>query len=165
MLACAAAASVLLGGWAARAQDAGRAEAFIRQLYARYTTKQEFSPFADVLTVRAIATPGLAQLVHRDQVLSTAAHDEGGLDADPVCGCQDPGGMRLDSVAVAPGAAGQATATAILQFGSDRVTRRFLLQAVGGEWRIDDITDGTGQNGVRAALNQSITGFQRRHKR
>ncbi len=163
-MAYAACALVMLGSGPVQAQDAGSAEAFIRQLYARYATDQAFSPFADLPTVRAIATPELAQLVLRDQAASAAAHDEGGLEADPVCGCQDSGGMRVNGVAVAAAAAGQATATATLQFGPDRVIRRFSLRAIGTEWRIDDITDGNGRNGVRAALTRSLAEMQRRHR-
>ena len=162
---CAAAALVTLGCMPVRAQDAGGAEAFVRQIYARYAASQTFSPFADLPSVRAIATPGLAQLVQRDRQASAATGDEGGLDADPVCGCQDADGLRLTGVAVAVSGAGRATATATLQFGADRVVRRILLQAVGAEWRIDDITDGNGRGSVRAALARSTAEAQSRRRR
>ena len=147
---------ITLGGaLPVQAQDAGSAEAFIRQLYTRYANDPQVSPFADVRSVRGIATPGLAQLVQRGQ---------GGLEADPVCGCQDAEGLKLNDVAVAVLAAGQATATANLQFGPDRVARRFSLRAVGTEWRIDDITSGNGRNSLRAALSKPVADLQRQRR-
>ena len=158
-LTCTVAAIIAFGCPPARAQDAGGAAAFIRQLYAHYVADPNFSPFADLATVRTIATPGLARLVQRNR--DATGHREAGLDADQVCGCQDAEGLRLAGVAVTAGTAGQATATATLQVGSDRVVRRFLLRLVGAEWRIDDITNASGRDGVRAALTQSIAVVQR----
>ncbi len=146
---------VLVAGTAgpAAAQDAASAEAFLRGLYARYAAKPDFSPFADPATVTAIATPSLAALVKRDLAASAAAHDVGKLDFDPVCGCQDSDGMQVAAVAARVDAPGRATGTVTLRFGTQRVTRVMLLQAVGDAWRIDDIRDGAGGGDLRRILS------------
>lgn len=88
------------------------------------------------------------------------------MDFDPVSGSQDPDGLRLADVKFAPDASGRAVATFDLRFGKEQVTRRLLLVAVKGEWRIDDITDGQGHDGVREILTRAAAPAPtRRHER
>ncbi len=148
-------AAVLIGPPPAAAQDAQAADAFVRKLYGRYHTQRDFSPFFDPPTVRAITTPSLAALVKQDQDASAAAQDGSTLDFDPVSGGQDNDGLQLADLKFEPGKPGQAVVTVDLRFGKERVTRRLLLVAVKGEWRIDDITDGKGHDGVREVLTQA----------
>ena len=148
----------------ANAQDAKGAETFVRAIYGRYHTEKEFSPFAHQGTVDALATPALAALFKRDQQTSHAAQDESELDSDPVSGSQDPEGLKLVDLKVQTPAPGQAQATATLQISGEQVVRRFSLLAVKGAWRIDDITDGKGQDSLRETLKHSIALHAPGHK-
>lgn len=147
--------AVLICPIGAAAQDAKAADTFVRGLYRRYQTQKDFSPFFDGPTVRSIFTPALATLVKQDQEASAASQEVGALDFDPVSGSQDPTGLRLADVKFAPDQPGRAVVTVDLRFGKEQVTRRLLLVAVKGEWRIDDITDGKGHDGVRAILTRA----------
>ncbi len=158
-------AAFLLGALPARAQDAKAAETFVTALYARYRTQPDFSPFVDVRATRAIATPSLTDLVGREQAASRAAHEESKLDYDPLSGSQDSEGLQLADLRVELTKPGQAVATATLRFGQDRQTRRLLLAAVGSEWRIDDITDAKGGEGLRETLNHALASHRSAHRR
>lgn len=157
LLACLLGGVVSAGTAQAALLDAASAEAFVRRLYRSYgNDNHRGSPSSDRRTLLAIATPRLAALVQRDNDIAAAAHDGTYLDSDPICGCQDDGGIKIASITAQVEATGRATAVAVLQFSMQRVTRRFVLRGADGRSCIDDITDGDGQDSVREFLTRSL---------
>ena len=156
----------VFGGWLAlgllgvpgvHAQDAKAAETFVRTLYAHYGTQKDFSAFADARSTQAIATPSRAALFERELAASRTAREESEIDYDPVAGGQDNEGLQLVGLQVELTKPGQAVAAATVRVAQDAPhTRRLRLAAVKGEWRIDDITNGKGQEGLRENLTRAI---------
>lgn len=83
------------------------------------------------------------------------------FDADPVCNCQDPSGLRFLSASVPESSATEAVAVVHFDFGQgvafspvDSRRRHTLhLKKEADGWRIDDITDASGWS-FRASLAQ-----------
>lgn len=83
------------------------------------------------------------------------------FEADPVCDCQDPAGLRFLSSSVPEYSATEAVAVVHFDFGQgveltpeDARSRHTLhLQKEAGGWRIDDITNADGWS-FRASLAQ-----------
>ena len=157
-------AALLCGPLPADAQDARSAEAFVTQLYQRYHTQKDFSPFADLPTVNTIATPALAALVKQEQKASAAADDEGAMDSDPLSGSQDSEGLQVAGLKIEPAGSGKAVADVTLRFQTERVLRRLFLVAVNGQWRIDNITDEKGHDDLRAKLARSLAAHAPGHQ-
>src|ERR1700735_2592532 len=104
----------LLAAAPATAQDAAGARAFVHSLYAAY-----HGPGPDYLGRLApqVFAPGLLALIRR-AAASTPQGDVGVLDGDPICDCQDSGGLRNVEVTVVGAAGGQARATAHFRISS-----------------------------------------------
>jgi hypothetical protein len=119
----------------APAQDAASANAFVRSLYAAY-----HGDGPDYLgrQAGAVFAPSLLRLIRRDAA-QTPAGDAPNLDGDPICDCQDFGGLKLTDVKVEGGQGGHATATARLRISADRRTVKLDLIAVQGHWRVSDV--------------------------
>jgi hypothetical protein len=128
-----AAALVAVGG--AHAQDAASADAFVRGLYAAY-----HGAGPDYLGRQAgtVFAPPLLRLIRRDAA-ATPAGDAPDLDGDPICDCQDSGGLMLVDVKIKGGAGGRAVATASFRIAADRRAVKLDLAAVQGHWRVSDI--------------------------
>jgi hypothetical protein len=62
------------------------------------------------------------------------------LNYDPICGCQDSGDFRLDSVTVMPGADARKADVAVV-FSSMGETKRQTLKLVkeGPMWKVNDV--------------------------
>ncbi len=112
--------------------DAAQVETFVKQLYApRSMTK-----------LKQYADPPLAALIDEDARL-TPKGDEGALDFDPFCNCQDDTGLQVQVVvrSVTPKAA---TVDANLTFSGntehhkDKITYHLVM--LDGAWRIHDMT-------------------------
>jgi hypothetical protein len=122
-----------------RAQTLQQADGFVRHLYAGY--EHPSSPAEPDYTGREAASvfsPAMVRLIRRDQ---HQAHGEvGKLDGDPICDCQDSGGMKLTHLDVTATAAGRAAARVTLHFpgaAENHLQIQLLWGAAG--WRIDDI--------------------------
>jgi len=128
------------------AQDLGSAKAFIRALFAPDTHGAPQSKASDAMAkVRTVATPALAALSE-----AVDAHE---LDFDPICLCQESDDLKIVGVSVR--ADGPERAQASVALLSDRVyARRFLLVAVDGGWRVDNVT--AGDESLRAILADRI---------
>ena len=135
---------------AAAAQDAASADAFVRHLYAAY---HGAGPDYLGRQAGAVFAPPLLRLIRRDAA-ETPAGDAPNLDGDPICDCQDAGGLKLTEVKVEGGADGHATATVRFRIAADRRTVRLDLAAVQGHWRVSD---------VHTAETPSLAAFLRRH--
>jgi hypothetical protein len=126
---------------ALHAQDLAAARAFAQQLYAAY--EHPASPSGpDVLGKSAgrIFSPSLLQLIRYDQA-HTPPGDVPALDGDPICDCQDPGGLHLAALDVASAGADRASARATLQFPGEKSARtiRLSLLLTPSGWRVDDV--------------------------
>lgn len=129
------AALVFLAAHSARAQDLPAAQAFVAGLYAAYHGKGP-----DYLGREAKATfaPALLRLIRRDAT-ETGPGDVGALDGDPICDCQDFGGLRNVRMKVTGGVKGQARATVRFQISSEWRTVNLDLVAIQGHWRVGDV--------------------------
>ena len=108
--------------------------AFLERTYASYAN----SNFSPLEKPGRIFAPQLRAAILEDERL---AHGEVGfLDGDPLCDCQDTGGMRSKIVSVARTAAG-ASALISIHFDGTNDTREIRLKLVETRegWRIADV--------------------------
>lgn len=125
---------MLLAALAAAAQPAESPRAYVERLYAHYR-QADYSPFKQP---SRIFTPRLLAAINED---SRLAHGEvGNLDGDPICQCQDAGGLHASIKSVALNGTDRATVSVQLDFPDSTPTRvRLSLVRTGGGWRIADI--------------------------
>lgn len=118
----------------ARAQDLGAARAFVAGLYdGRAETRDPLGEAAP----RIFASPLLAA-IRKDQ--HDAQGEVGALDGDPICDCQDDGGMTVSKLAVSPVDARRARADVTLRWPANETRRvRFDLVVTSAGWRIADV--------------------------
>jgi hypothetical protein len=121
----------------AAAPSAETAREFVERVYAGYG-EADYDPLADP---GRIFSPGLVAAIREDARLS---RDEVGfMDADPLCQCQDPAGLRPTIRDVRQPARSSAVAHILLDFGgSDRRDLRLRLVRTRAGWRISDIVTG-----------------------
>jgi hypothetical protein len=122
------------------AQTAGQATVFLRHLYDLYEhPPTELGP--DILAKHPLQvySPSLYRLVRHDQ-LRAGPGNVGNLDYDPICVCQDNGGMKLASLQVIKTGATTATASVTLTFPEPLTlhAKLLLLWTLAG-WRVDDV--------------------------
>ncbi|CAN5340250.1 hypothetical protein BH10PSE2_BH10PSE2_18880 [soil metagenome] len=90
----------------------------------------------------------------------TPEGDEGFFEADPICACQDNGGMRLTSVAVTPKDATHADAAVVMTWTQatppETIRQTFNLVREGGAWKIDDIQRDQSQEFPQPPLVQAL---------
>jgi hypothetical protein len=124
----------LLAALASPAQAAESPRAFVEHLYAGYR-EQDYNPLA---RPDRIFAPPLVAAIAEDARLS---HDEVGyMDADPLCQCQDPAGLRPVVEEVRATARDRATARILLDFGAaDRRGLTLRLVRTRAGWRIADV--------------------------
>jgi hypothetical protein len=126
--------------------------AFVERVYAGYRDP-DYSPLAHP---RRIFAAPLVAAIREDRRLS---RDEVGfMDADPICQCQDPSGLRPDIREVATPTRSTATVRVVIDFGGSDV-RDLSLRLVrsAGSWRIADIVTAD-----QTSLLDSLTRFNRR---
>lgn len=129
-------AALLVGSAAsASAQDADSAGTFVVGLYAAYHGK---GPDYLGRQAKAVFSPRLLALIRRDRA-RTPKGDAPSLDGDPICGCQDFGGLKFDVLEVTGGAGGRSRATVRLWFPQEVRILKLDLVAVDGHWRVDDV--------------------------
>jgi Protein of unknown function (DUF3828) len=126
---------ILIALAAAAAQPAETPRAFMGRLYANYR-HSDYSPFTHPERVFA---PRLLAAIKEDERL---AHGEVGfLDGDPLCDCQDTGGMR-SSIASVTGSRGTAAAHIMVSWrdtGEHSDIRLKLVRTPAG-WRVADVS-------------------------
>jgi len=128
--------------------------AFVERLYAGYRD-ENYSPLTRPGRVFA---PPLVAAIREDQRLS---RDEVGyMDADPLCQCQDPSGLKPKIGEVRQPTRSKATVHVLLDFGpSDRRDLGLQLVRTAAGWRIADIVTAEEQS-----LLDSIRRFNRRRR-
>jgi hypothetical protein len=129
----------LIVGAALSASAAAPAEtpkAFMERLYSYYRNER-YSPFTHPSRVFA---PQLLAAINEDSKL---AHGEVGyLDGDPVCQCQDTGGMHTSIAGVTQQGADKASVRVSLVWDGEkpRPPTTFNLVRTKGGWRIADVS-------------------------
>jgi hypothetical protein len=125
----------LLAPLHAHARPLDSARAFTEGLYEAYRHGEP-----DYLGARASATfaPHLLALMRHDQA-ATPSGDVGALDGDPICDCQDDGGMKTGRIEVEDVAPGRALATVTLRFPAEVTTVKLDLVSWHGRWRVADV--------------------------
>jgi Protein of unknown function (DUF3828) len=108
--------------------------AFVERIYASYRN-ENFNPFEHSERVFA---PKLNAEINEDARL--ARGEVGFLDGDPICSCQDTGGMRSRVVSVARSGA-SATAHIVVTWSgtTDRRDIKLNLVRTSAGWRIADV--------------------------
>lgn len=138
-------------------------EAFVRSLY--LTTAGGTTAPNEDLMVGAVETPGIWSARTDALIGETETLGEPGeyayFEADPICDCQDDGGMMLKSVVVTPTGANRADATVMLEWTGaepvERKTQTFKLVDEGGAWKIDDIVRDQTDEYPQASLVEGMT--------
>jgi hypothetical protein len=117
-------------------QSLADADAFVRSLYRGY----EHNHAPDYLGAGAsrVFSPHLLGLIRRDERF-TPAGDVPSLDGDPICDCQDPGGLHGVQVQVASAGAGRAQAKVVFRLDTESRALTIDLVAVHGRWLVDDV--------------------------
>jgi hypothetical protein len=126
---------MLLALAAAAAQPADTPRGFMERLYANYR-QSDYSPFTHPGQVFA---PRLLAAINEDSKLANG--EVGYLDGDPVCQCQDSGGMHPTVAGVAQQGANKAVVTVSMRWEGEkpRPTKFTLLRTPQG-WRIADVS-------------------------
>jgi uncharacterized protein DUF3828 len=119
------------------AKDAPSARTFVEQLYASYTP--DVAPKVLGADASKIFAAPLLALIREDQ--KRAQGEIGLLDHDPVCGCQDSGRMKTQSISVAEQSRSRARATVNLANAGETKKLDLDLTLENGRWRIADIAD------------------------
>jgi len=143
MLAAVAACAVAMPALAAGGPDANAARTFVQKLYAHYPQK-EGGPFFEPTGKNAadVFDAGLVAAFKEDTRL--AKGEVGFVDADPICMCQDDGGLKPKIVSVTMKGA-NADAVVDLQYqGGDGKPNLLTLHLVpvNGQWRVHDLSMG-----------------------
>ena len=126
---------ILLALAAAAAQPADTPRGFMERLYANYR-QSDYSPFTHPDRVFA---PRLLAAMNEDTKL--AEGEVGYLDGDPVCQCQDTGGMHPKVTAVALQGRDKATVRVSIGWDGEKARpAKFSLVHTRGGWRIADVS-------------------------
>lgn len=119
--------------------DANAARAFVQKLYAHYPQKGE--PYFEPTDKNAadVFEPGMIAAFREDARL--AKGEVGFVDGDPICNCQDDGGMTSKIVSVTMKGTDKADVVVNILFEGGKPTPQTLhLVVVKGQWRIYDIS-------------------------
>ncbi len=132
--------------------------AFIERIYAHYRN-EHYSPFDHPEQVFA---PRLKAAIKDDEQL---AHGEVGfLDGDPVCDCQDTGGMHSRIVSVArSGATATAHVLVTWEGTADRRDIKLELVQTPSGWRVADIGTSNDPSLLRALQKSNREQRRSRH--
>jgi hypothetical protein len=124
-------------------------KAWMEHVYAEYRSNSDFSPFTHPEHYFA---PTLLAAINED---SRLAHGEvGTLDGDPICQCQDSGGMRPRVLKVTRPSAGKASVQVLIDWQDSTARKaRFSLVRVRGHWRIADVSSGDERSLLQALRN------------
>jgi uncharacterized protein DUF3828 len=112
-------------------------EQFVRALYAQYVPGGKPTAFDYPVAKRIVDSEMLAAL-RRDRDL-TPKGDEGAMDSDPVCQCQDWGTLKILSLKIKAVDKDRSSATVVFSDLNDRQTVRLDLVRAKGLWKIHDI--------------------------
>ena len=134
------AALVAIGTANAAAPDVNSARAFLQKIYAHYPQPANGPVFSPTdKDAASVFDPGMVALFREDTRL--AKGEVGFVDADPLCQCQDDGGLKPKILSVVLQGANAATAVVDLRFEGGKPNPLTLhLVVVNGQWRIYDLS-------------------------
>ena len=116
------------------AAPADTPQAFFTRLYASYRNR-DFSPLTHP---ERTFTPAFVAALKEDAQLFRG--EVGFIDADPICQCQDPSGMRASIAGIQRQRAAAADVRVTLRFGgSDVRSIKLKLATTPAGWRVADI--------------------------
>lgn len=150
---------MILFAFAAAAAPAPAAAAetprrFVERVYAGYRDP-DFSPLKRPERVFA---PPLVTAIREEARASRG--EVGFMDADPLCDCQDPAGMRPSVTEAARTGPAAARVRVALHFGSETRNLSLKLVRTAAGWRIADISDAD-----EPSLLVDLTAWNRKHRR
>ena len=133
-------ASAALAGVSARADDLAGAKAFVAWIYSHYPKSgaaNQFDPLGGEAT--RIFHPSLIDLIKADEKVGDDRAPD--LEGDPLCDCQDNGGMAFTIKSVRTSEFARATATVIRRDLGDPVDETITLDLAraDGGWRVYDV--------------------------
>jgi hypothetical protein len=162
LIALAAMATAMLGAAPAQAarggpgSDAASARAFVESVYARYRN-DDFCAMC-VKGAGRLFDPELVALLRENERV-TPDGEIGAIDADPICDCQDPTGLKAKVLTVTLTGKGAARVEVSVGYpgGSPADRKRVVLSLAwtGGHWRIHDVSDGDDDDSFRAMVAES----------
>ncbi len=122
---------------------AAGAQAFVDDLY-----KAEFSPAPDSYgpSRSKVYDAAMLKLMALDQCLSDG--EVGALDGDPLCDCQDPGGMKAKAVVASADASTAAVKVQLTDGPKFSQTITLDLVFENGHWRVHDV-DSDGESLIK----------------
>ena len=130
---------------AATAEPLQTPRAYVERLYASYR-KENFNPLAHPARY---FTPRLTAAIDEDERLANG--EVGYLDGDPICGCQDPHGLRATVIGVSEERRGEVKVRVSIAFTGDKPRPATLtLVSTKAGWRIADIASPDEPNLLRA---------------
>jgi hypothetical protein len=129
---------------------------FVERVYAGYRDP-DFSPLKRPERVFA---PALVAAMREEARLSRG--EVGFMDADPLCECQDPSGLRPSVTDAAPIRPAAARVRVTLRFGEGGELRELTLRLVrtAAGWRIADVSGPD-----EPSLLADLTAWNRKHRR
>jgi hypothetical protein len=132
-------AATLVTAPARAVNDAG-ARAFVAWLYSHYPTAEHrpaFEPFGPDMA--RVFHPSLIALIKQDQRLTNG--EVGALDSDPLCDCQDDGGLTFKVASVRSAGRARASAVVVRAYPGDKEIEDITLDLVQtqGQWRVYDV--------------------------
>jgi hypothetical protein len=153
----------LLVGAALGTTSAAAAEtpkAFMERLYGYYRN-ESYSPFTHPGRIFA---PRLLSAIDEDSKL--AKGEVGYLDGDPVCQCQDSGGMHASVTGVTQQGPDKATVKVALRWDNDapRPATTFSLVRTKAGWRIADVSSPDEPSLLKALRDSNAKARAQLHK-
>lgn len=150
------AAWVVIGSQSAFAQSVESAKQFLTGIYAAYTKDGRPAQLSGVERT-GVASPSLATLIKLDQHVLRG--EAGVLDMDPICRCQDFD-LKTSGIEVTMRAPHKAAGMVSFENLGTRHNVTLSLVWSNGQWRIDDIREGS-QPSLRRALKAEIEEYRR----
>jgi Protein of unknown function (DUF3828) len=125
------------------AQQNDRSYQFVSNLYANYRNDSTILAFAfNGPRADTIFSQKLLKLIRLDEKIANG--ENGYLDEDPLCSCQDPGGLKIDKIAIA-NKSGISYADVRITFSRSmpvvKKTITLQLKEIKDKWLIDDVID------------------------
>jgi len=132
---CCAVSAALMAPVCVQAEGDSSARAFTLHLYEAY---QSSTPEYLGRDARLTFAPRLLALIRRDRATTPSGY-VGILDWDPICDCQDAGGLRATSLVISAAGPGRSRARVTLRFPSETGVVTLDLVSTPGEWRVADV--------------------------
>lgn len=119
----------------ADADPATSAKVWVTKLYSRYDGGSDFNP---IVTRDGVWDPAMLALMAKVDKAQDAG-DGALFDFEPLCACQDNGGMTWQVTDASSSAPDKAEVTVTRVIGTDTGEVKLSLVRVGGDWRIHDV--------------------------